>query len=211
MNEIIPGILERTWPEIENKLELVKPFAKTVHIDIIDGKFANNLTFLDPAPFKKYSDTFLLELHMMVEDPIRYLQPWAAAGFKRFLGHVEKMPDPAEFIIRGHLFGEVGLAIDGPTDIGSINNIDLNDLDCLLIMMITAGESGKKFDPQQLKKIRAIRSKMEFLPIEVDGGINNQTILEAKSATVNRFVSTSHLFGAENIIEEFKKLSALVE
>ena len=55
MFEVIPGILEKQWSEIERKIEIVKPFAKSIHIDIIDGKFAPNITFLDPTPFAKYT------------------------------------------------------------------------------------------------------------------------------------------------------------
>lgn len=208
MNEVIPGILEKEWSEIEKKLELLKPFAKTVHIDIIDGKFADNITFLDPAPFKKYEDDFLLELHMMVEDPLQYLKPWADAGFQRFLGHVEKMPDPVEFISQGQLLGAVGLALDGPTSLETIGTINLNDLDCLLIMTITAGRSGQTFQEELLEKVRKVKQNFSYLPIEVDGGINGETILKAKEAGVSRFVSTSHLFSSEDIEEEYKNLTS---
>ena len=94
MNEIIPGILEKDWASIEQKLEKIRPFARTVHIDLLDGKFAPNTCFADPAPFKKFSEYFYFELHMMVDDPLQYVQKWADAGFKRFIGHIEKMPDP---------------------------------------------------------------------------------------------------------------------
>ncbi|MBI2622555.1 MAG: hypothetical protein HYW64_00450 [Candidatus Levybacteria bacterium] len=120
MLEIIPGILEKDWSEIERKIELVRPFAKTIHIDILDRKFAPNTTFLDPLPFAKYTlpssgqafpssgQAPFFELHMMVEEPIQYLKPFADAGFKRFLGHIEKMSDQAEFVAQGQLLGEVG-------------------------------------------------------------------------------------------------------
>ncbi|MDO8270073.1 MAG: HisA/HisF-related TIM barrel protein [Candidatus Levybacteria bacterium] len=210
MNEIIPGILEKEWSEIEKKLELVKPFAKTVHIDIIDGKFADNITFLDPAPFKKYENDFLLELHMMVEDPLQYLKPWAAAGFQRFIGHIEKMPDPVEFVAQGQLLGAVGLAIDGPTKLDDLQDLNLNDLDCLLVMTITAGKSGQEFQSELLEKVREIRKNYEYLPIEVDGGINDKSIVEAVEAGANRFVSTSHLFGSSSIREEYHHLTSLI-
>ena len=126
MNEVIPGILEKEWSAIERKLELLKSFAKTVHIDIIDGKFADNTTFLDPGPFKKYEKDFLLEVHMMVDNPLQYLKPWAEAGFQRFLGHIEKMPDPVEFVAQGQLLGAVGLAIDGPTSLDVLNDLNLS-------------------------------------------------------------------------------------
>lgn len=210
MNEVIPGILEREWSAIEKKLELVKPFAKTVHVDIIDGKFAPNTTFLEPEPFKKYRDDFLLELHMMVENPISYLKSWADAGFERFLGHVEMMPDINEFVAEAKALGAVGLAIDGPTSLDALKNTNLNNLDCLLIMTIEAGESGRLFEEALLEKVRILKNNHGYLPIEVDGGINRETIIKAKEAGANRFISTSHLFGGSNIEEEFKILSSCV-
>lgn len=210
MNEVIPGILETEWSEIERKLEILKPFAKSVHIDIIDGKFADNKTFLDPEPFKKYRNDFLLELHMMVENPLEYLKPWADAGFERFLGHIEKMPDPVEFIAQGQLLGAVGLAIDGPTDIALLKDIQLNNLDTLLLMTITAGHSGQPFQEDLLEKVKKIHHMAPYLPIEVDGGITDTTIITAQMAGAARFVSTSHLFKSEDIQKEYELLNKLV-
>lgn len=210
MNEIIPGILEQEWSEIEKKLESLKPFAKSVHIDIIDGKFADNTTFLNPEPFKKYSEDFLLELHMMVDNPIQYLKPWAECGFERFIGHIEKMPDPVEFVAQGQLLGAVGLAIDGPTDLSTLENMNLNDLDTLLVMTITAGRSGQEFQPEFLEKVSKIKQIAPYLPIEVDGGINSETIILAHNAGANRFVSTSHLFASQNLEQKYKEMTSLV-
>lgn len=193
MAEIIPGILEKDWLEIEKKLEIVKPFAKSVHIDILDGKFAPNTTFLDPAPFVKYSQELFLELHMMVENPVQYLESFAVAGFKRFIGHIEQMPDQAEFVAKAEALGEVGLAIDGPTPLENIK-VPLADLDCVLIMTIKAGQSGQEFNPEYLKKVEALRQTQENMAIEVDGGINDRTILLAKNIGATRFVTNSFIF-----------------
>ena len=200
--EIIPGILEKEWIEIERKINIAKQFAKSIHIDIIDGKFAPNTTFLDPAPFAKYSKDIFFELHMMVENPIQYLKPFADVGFKRFLGHIEKMPDQTEFVAQGQLLGEVGLAIDGPTSIDALK-VPIDDLDCLTIMTIKAGESGQEFNPECLKKVEILRSAKQnqdgtWFPIEIDGGINDQTIIEARDAGANRFVETTFIFNSPN-------------
>ena len=96
MLEVVPGILEKDWAGVEAKIKLLSPFAKALHVDIIDGKFAPNLTILDPAPFAKYKDTFLLEAHLMVENPIDYVDEYVEAGFKRLLGHIEGMEDVYE-------------------------------------------------------------------------------------------------------------------
>lgn len=204
-NELIPGILEKDWNAIEQKLEQIRPFARTVHIDLLDGKFADNTSFADPAPFKKYSDYFYFELHMMVDNPAQYVQKWADAGFKRFIGHVEKMPDPVKFVADTQLIGEVGLAIDGKTKIEAVD-INFEDLDCLLIMTINAGFSGQKFMPELLEKVKQIRAKNDLLPIEVDGGIATDTIKQALDAGTNRFVVNSALFNAENVKDQFHLL-----
>src|ERR1051326_648316 len=114
-HQIIPGILEQDWSAIEKKIVLVKPFANTIHIDLLDGIFAPSKTFFDPTSFKKYSQDTFFELHMMVDNPVQYLQAWADAGIKRFIGQIEKMPDIAEFVAQGELLGEVGLALDTQT------------------------------------------------------------------------------------------------
>lgn len=208
--EVIPGILEKDWETIEKKIEMIRPFSRSVHVDILDGKFAQNTTFLDPRPFAKYTKEMVFELHMMVDNPLQYLQPFADAGFRRFLGHIEKMPDQVEFVAKAQALGEVGLAIDGPTPIEKIA-VPYEDLDCMLIMTITAGFSGQSFNPAHLEKVKKIHEKAEYLTIEVDGGINDKTIVTAKDSGVNRFVSTSFLFGAEDVKKQFDLLNSCVQ
>lgn len=200
MIEIIPGILEKDWREIERKIELVRPFAKTIHIDIVDGKFAANTTFLDPKPFAKYTNpssgqALFFELHMIVEEPINYLKPWAGVGFRRFLGHVEKMGNQAEFIAQGQMLGEVGLALDGPTALDTIG-VAVDDLDALLFMGIKAGFSGQALVEDYVKKMEILKDTT-WIPLAVDGGINDQTIVKAAQMGATRFVSTSFLFNGD--------------
>lgn len=224
MFEVLPAILEKDWESIEKKLEIVKPFAKSVHIDILDGKFAPNTTFLDPKPFIKYSKDLFLELHIMVEEPINYLKPFAEAGFKRFLGHVEKMSDQEEFVAQGQLLGEVGLAVDGPTSLDEIK-VPLDDLDAILIMTIKAGFSGQVFNHEYVRKIKQIRNEIlkpfdlaqggqvqnDKVKIEVDGGINDQTIELARTAGANRFIASSFIFGHQDPQFRYQSLKNLLK
>lgn len=205
---IIPGILEKNWENIEKKIEQAKLFSNTVHIDLIDGKFSPNSTFLDPKPFSKYSKELFLEVHLMVENPLMYLEAFANAGFRRFLGHIEKMPDPVDFVARGQILGEVGLAVDGQTDIERIT-IPFDDLDVILLMGIDAGASGRPFQPKVLDKIKALREKT-FIPIEVDGGINDKTIVDIKNAGADRFVVTSFLFSQGSPSKGYETLLDLI-
>ncbi|MCL5439180.1 MAG: HisA/HisF-related TIM barrel protein [Patescibacteria group bacterium] len=202
--QIIPGILEKTWEEVEKKIETAKTFSKIIHIDIIDGKFAPNTTFLDPAPFKKYSNDFFFEVQLMVDEPINYLKPFANSGFKRFLGQIEKMSSQEEFIAQGQLLGEVGLAIDLPTPIDSIK-VPFDGLDCLLFMSVKAGFSGQKFSENILEKIRSARQKTS-IPIEIDGGVNEENIKRLLESGVNRFIATSAIFGSDNPLNQYRNL-----
>lgn len=203
--QIIPGILEQDWPAIETKLQQAKTFTNTVHIDIIDGKFVNNTTFLDPEPFKIYSQDLFLELHMMVIDPAELVERFANAGFRRFLGHIEHMPSQTDFVEYAKKYGEVGLALDGPTHINSIK-VDFKQLDSLLIYTSDrVGFSGPPMMDDRLDKIRHLR-KLTNIPIEVDGGINDKTILRAKDAGATRFVTTSYLFNSDHPAERYRAL-----
>ena len=210
--EIIPGILEKDWEKIEKKIEQVKPFAKILHIDLIDGKFVNNTTWMDPEPFKKYAKDlptgkagYILEVHMMVENPMKYIKPFAEAGFTRFIGHVEKMKDQVGFVAEAQLYGDVLLALDGPTPVDAIT-ASYEDLDGVLVYTSErVGFSGPPFNPSRLEKVKQIREAAPFLPIEIDGGVTDETIKQAKDAGVNRFVSTSFLFGKDPK-KQFEKL-----
>jgi ribulose-phosphate 3-epimerase len=207
MVEIIPAILEKNWQDIERKINLVKSFAKTIQIDLIDGKFFPQQTFLDPLPFAKYSKDFLLELHLMVENPFIYLQPFADVGFKRFIAHVEALPkleEQEKFIQDGRRFGQVGLAIDKDTNINSVK-VSLDDLDCILVMLVKAGSSGQEYDLNVLQKIKQLRSRTQTA-IEVDGGVSLESTAKTREVGATRFSVNSFLFKANNPEEQFNLL-----
>src|SRR5258708_35427939 len=102
---VIPGILESDWETIEKKLNIIKPFAKVVHIDLLDGIFAPNKTFMDPVPFAPFAKDLQLEGHLMVDNPVQYVRSFADAGFTRFIGQIEKMPDIVEFVAKAEEVG----------------------------------------------------------------------------------------------------------
>ena len=200
-NEVVPGILEGSWDEIERKISTISQFSKEIHIDFIDGRFANNKTFLDSAPFSKFANELYLEAHLMVEEPLQYLSSLAQAGFKRFLGHIEKMVNQEEFVAQGQLLGEVGLALDLDTPLDAIK-VPFDDLDVVLVLAVKAGESGQEFQNQALEKIKILKQvqddKKTNTIIEVDGGIDDKTLPLAKNAGATRFVSTNFISNAQN-------------
>lgn len=205
MHEVIPGILERDWVEIERKIELVKPFTHSIHIDLIDGSFAPNPTFLDPKPFKKYTKDIFFELHMMVEEPEGYLEDWARAGFRRFIGHIEQMSNQQGFVDQAERLGEVGLAVDVKSGLEAIR-VEHQDLDTVLVMTVKAGFSNQKFLPESLTKVEEL-TKKDLFPVEIDGGVNSETLKQGLLSGANRFVSTGFIFSAGyNPQEQYQKL-----
>ncbi|HZQ29808.1 MAG TPA: HisA/HisF-related TIM barrel protein [Patescibacteria group bacterium] len=197
---VIPALLERDWEEIEKKLEVIKTFSDKVHIDVLDIGF-------DPEPFSKYKDQLFLEAHLMTDEPVNSLKTFYRAGFKRFIGHAEKISDQAVFVARGELYGEVGLALDLESPIDLIK-VPFEDLDFVSVMSVKAGKQGQELDQSSLEKIESIRSKTD-LPIEVDGGINDQTLRLAKEAGANYFVAGSFILNNPSPKEAFQKLEAL--
>lgn len=222
MYEIIPspGTENKAFSEVEKKINAVKPLIRSIHIDVCDGKFAPNTTFADPEPFREYirqmatersgwvaeDKGILFEVHLMVEEPITYIEKWADVGFTRFIGQVEKMSSQEEFIAKAQMYGEAGLGVDGPTPLDAVK-VSYDDLDTILFYTADkAGFSGAKFQEDRLDKVKALRKLNEYLSIEVDGGINDETILVAAAAGVNRFVSTGFLFSMSTPKEQLALL-----
>lgn len=205
--QIIPGILEKDWEEIKKKLAIIKPFSRWVHIDFLDGKFSPETSFMDVPQFAKYKEDFYMEAHLMVDNPMQHLKQLSESGFRRFIGHIEKMKDLDEFVAEGQLLGEVGLALDIQTPLDSIK-IPFDDLDCLLLMSVKAGKSGQEFDDQVLEKIEKIHQNSQ-IPIEVDGGINNSTIQNTHQKGAERFVATSFIFDSDNPQKAYEKLISI--
>lgn len=190
MIDVIPGILEKDWQEIERRIALVAPHVSWVHIDVADNTLVPNTTFLD---FPKLSQSPQFEAHLMVVHPEKYIKPLADAGFKRLIVHVEAQ-DPRLFFDQAQYeHVEVGIAIDGPTELEQVEPF-LEEVDCVLVMMIEAGFSGQELQPENIEKIKAIHQGFPDLPIEVDGGINDSTAKLVKDAGATRLVSTSFLF-----------------
>lgn len=208
MIEIFPGVLEDSFSKIEEKIRMVEPYADWLHFDVADNTLTESVSFHDSQPFKTLKTKLNLEIHLMFLDPSAVVQAWVDVGFKRLIAHVESR-DPQEFIDQAKALGvEVGLVLDGPTEVEKIKPF-LSQINQITIMMIKAGKSGQKFMEENLDKIRFVHQKWPKLPIEVDGGINPQTAKLAKDAGATRFISTSFLFWHNNgrikeAIEELK-------
>lgn len=208
MVEIIPAILEKDFPEIEKKIRLVENLVKWVQIDLLDGTLMPNSNFCDPTPFSTLKTNVKLELHMMVKDPLRYLENFQKAGFSRFFTHVEG-DFVEDYIAKCYQLGvEVGLAIDGPTDFSKIHKY-LDNIDAVLVMSIDAGFSGRPFRDDTIDKIKKIREIDFEIPIAVDGAMNDVNAKKVIEAGATRINSNSFIFNAENPADQIKILENL--
>jgi len=209
--EVIPGIFEKDFQLIRERAKLVAPFIDWIHIDIADNRLVSNSSFLDPSPFKKLIQETgkKFELHMMIENPVSVSDEWVNAGFQRLLWHMEGIIKTSDVRLKiAEIRGrgvEVGLAVDKETPVESVLPY-LDDVDCVLVMTIQAGFSGQQFIPEMLDKARVIRERKPGLPIEVDGGINDETARMAVVAGATRLVSTSYIFNSGNIREAINRL-----
>ena len=205
---IIPGIQEQTYPDTEKKFLLVKPYVDWVQIDVTDGTLTSNQSLRNPEAFEKLTSQKNLEVHLMTKNASETAVKWINTGFKRVIAHVES-DNPKKFIneIKGK--AEVCLALDGPSPIDLLYPF-LEQVDGVLIMMYKAGPSGQTFQPAQLEKVKLIHQKCPALPIEVDGGINEETIKLCEDLGATRFVATSAIYKSDNIEEAIKKLRGIV-
>lgn len=209
MVDVIPGILEKDFAEIERRVKLVAPYVSWVQIDVADNTLVPNETLVKFDQFDQLAKLVQLEAHLMVAEPEKYIRPLADSGFKRLIAHVEAH-DPRRFLDEAKYESvEVGMAIDGPTELEVIEPF-LDSIDVVLVMTIEAGFSGQQLMPETLEKIKTIRRNFPDLPIAVDGGINEATARLVRDAGATRLVSTSYLFrDPEHIAEAIEKLKAV--
>ncbi|MEK7065526.1 MAG: hypothetical protein AAB961_00905 [Patescibacteria group bacterium] len=210
MIDVIPGIFEKEWNQVERKIALVAPYVDWVQIEISDGTLVpaiSLLKFVKPAsPAGGLDQSLSFEAHLMVADPVKYIRSLADAGFKRLIAHIE-CQDPRDFLDQTKYESiEACLSIDAPTEFEQIEPF-LEEVDGVLVMTAEAGEAGRVFQPETVEKIRLIRQNFIDLPIEVEGGINNVTAKITIEAGATRLVSSSYLFNdPDNIASAIERL-----
>lgn len=208
MIEVIPAILEKDFDILEKKIHLVENYVEWVQIDIADSTLVPNTSFLDASKFADIKTPVSFELHMMVKDPLRYMESFYKAGFKRYFAHVEG-DFVEDYIAMCYKLGvEVGLAIDGPTSFEKIHEY-LDNLDGVLVMAIEAGESGRPFREDTIDKIKRIREIDFEIPIAVDGNMNEENARKVVAAGAIRINSNSYIYNSLDIKVAIEKLKNL--
>jgi len=205
MIEIIPAILTNDINELKEKLALCEEVQSIdlglidrVQIDIIDGVFANNKT-IDPSVLGSIDTSLKLDFHLMVDEPISWVEKCVGLGADRIIGQIEKMSSQVEFIGKVTSTGlKVGLAIDLETPVSKLDSLVLNNLDVILVMSVKAGFGGQKFDTEVLSKIKLldeIRSR-DNTPFRIcdDGGITLDKIGDVRREGVDEVSIGKRLF-----------------
>jgi ribulose-phosphate 3-epimerase len=170
-----------------------------IHIDVMDGHFVPNLT-MGPFILKACrSITDLpLDCHLMVEKPETLVQSFAESGARYITIHPECNPNIHRTLQQIRNLGCIpGIALNPGTPVSSIKSL-IASIDLILVMTVNPGFSGQSFIPEMLDKIRQVKHLIDqqerYIHLEVDGGINSETISEAHKAGADTFVSATSIF-----------------
>jgi len=149
-NEIIPAILEENIEEVKRKFKLVKPYVEIVQVDILDGVYAQGKT-IEIGELKGLEEIkgLKIDFHLMVSEPALLVDDCREARGYRVIGQIEMMSDQEEFVrIVKNVGMLAGLAIDLKTPVEAIEERFLEEIDCVLVMSVKAGESGQAFQKE---------------------------------------------------------------
>jgi len=195
-----PSILSADFTQLGDQMKQAeKAGADWFHIDVMDGHFVPNLS-MGPALVKacQRATDLPLDVHLMIEEPDRYLDKFAAAGASTLTVHIETCPDMDKTQNMIHDLGcKAGITLKPGTSADTIQPY-LKNVDLVLVMSVNPGFSGQSFLPEVLPKINQIRKMLDDINpdvlIEVDGGINPETIRETYDQGARVFVAASAIF-----------------
>jgi len=217
MARIAPSILSADFSNLSQQIRLTEMGgADWIHCDVMDGHFVPNIT-IGPVIVKaaKKCTKLPIDVHLMIEKPDNYIEAFAEAGADYISVHVEEVVHLNRTVNRIKELGcKAGVVINPATPVNSIMDI-AEYIDLLLIMTVNPGFGGQKFITNSIRRIEEafnIREKLKagYL-IEIDGGVNKDTIVAAKKAGVDVFVAGSAIFNADNITAATAELKNLAK
>lgn len=196
--EIAPSILSANFGKLNEEIASVEAFSDYIHVDVMDGHFVPNLTFGAPV-IKCIESTKPLDVHLMMDNPMDFMEDFVKAGADRIYVH----PEIVNFDLRSALMQIVeygvkpAVALKPATPLSEVIDV-LDLLEAVMVMTVEPGFGGQTFMHDMLPKIEELRGRAPEINITVDGGINDETSKLAVKAGANILVAGSYVFKAED-------------
>lgn len=200
--QIAPSVLSADFSNLGLAIKQIESGgASWVHLDIMDGHFVPNITFgPDVVKSLRKLSSGIFDAHLMISEPEKYIEAFASAGCNRITVHYETCPHLDRVISQIHEAGMLpGVSLNPATPVSVLEDI-LHKLHLILIMSVNPGFGGQKFIPQALKKVQQISKQRAALNLEdqiliqIDGGINDQTLDQAVASGAEIMVMGSAIF-----------------
>ncbi|MBI4133938.1 MAG: ribulose-phosphate 3-epimerase [Candidatus Terrybacteria bacterium] len=199
MVEIIPVILAKDFAEVVARVTALKDLAAWAQIDVVDGKFAPNTTWDDPAQLASLDTALRFEIDLMVVNPEQAVERWISAAPRvgRIYFHQETLESQAQghrLITRIKSAGiEAGISLNPKTPIGALEPF-VPTIDAVLCLGVEPGFGGQQFHEEIIEKVRALHTRHPALPIEVDGGVRVGVTQRLAEAGATRLAAGSAIF-----------------
>ncbi|MEM6799331.1 MAG: ribulose-phosphate 3-epimerase [Planctomycetota bacterium] len=209
---VLPSVLACDFANLQREVEAAEQAgAQALHLDVMDGHFVPNLSFGLPLVEAIRGVTSLpLDVHLMINNPAEYVERYREAGADVITFHAEVEPEPAELLEKIRSLGAAaGLSLNPPMAVTEIEAA-LPYCDLVLVMSVMPGFGGQAFNPVAIEKLRWLREhpRCDAL-LEVDGGVNADTIADCTAAGADLLVAGTAFFGADDYRSRMTELASL--